>query len=164
MSTSGSDADRDAPTRRVFDGLDQLRGAAGEELGVSSWHVVDQAMIDAFADATGDHQWIHVDPQKAAAGPFGTTIAHGFLTLSLTPILLHEAYEVRGVSMAINYGANRVRFPEPVRSGSRVRARVRLDSVDDVPGGVQVVCHVEIGAEGRDKPCCVADLVTRFLA
>ena len=149
---------------RVFESLEDVRGAAGSELGVSDWHVVSQEQIAAFADATGDHQWIHTDAECAAAGPFGTTIAHGFLTLSLTPTLLHEIYEVRGVGMAINYGANRVRFPAPLPSGSRVRARGRLDSVDDVPGGIQVVTHVEIEREGGDKPCCVADLVSRFLA
>ncbi len=149
---------------RVFESLEDVRAAAGTELGVSDWHVVSQQQIDAFAEATGDHQWIHSDTERAAAGPFGTAIAHGFLTLSLTPTLLHEIYEVRGVGMAINYGANRVRFPAPLPSGSRVRARGRLDSVDDVPGGIQIVTHVEIEREGGDKPCCVADLVSRFLA
>jgi acyl dehydratase len=148
---------------RVFDSLDDLRAAAGMELGVSEWHAVTQEQISAFAEATGDHQWIHVDPERAAAGPFGTTIAHGFLTLSLTPALLHEIYEVRGVSMAINYGANRVRFPSPLPSGANVRARARLETVDDVAGGIQVVTHVEIEVEGAAKPCCVADLVSRFL-
>ncbi len=149
---------------RVFDSLDDIRAAAGTELGVSGWHVVTQQQIDDFATATGDHQWIHTDVERAAAGPFGTTIAHGFLTLSLTPTLLHEIYEVRGVGMAINYGANRVRFPAPLPSGSRVRVRARLESVDDVAGGVQVVTHVEIERDGGDKPCCVADLVSRFLS
>jgi acyl dehydratase len=148
---------------RVFDSLDELSAAAGTELGVTEWHPVTQEQIKAFADATGDHQWIHVDVERAAAGPFGATIAHGFLTLSLTPTLLHEIYEVRGVSMAINYGANRVRFPAPLPSGSRVRARARLETVDDVSGGIQVVTHVEIEVEGGAKPCCVADLVSRFL-
>ena len=149
---------------RIFDTLDDVRAAAGEDLGASGWHTVDQARIDAFADATGDHQWIHVDPERAAAGPFGTTIAHGFLTLSLLPLLVHEIYEVRGVRMAINYGVNRVRFPEPLPSGGRVRASARLEGAEDVAGGVQVVTHVEITREGREKPCCVADLVTRFVA
>ena len=148
---------------RVFDSLDDLRAAAGTEIGVSEWHAVSQEQINAFADATGDHQWIHVDTERAAAGPFGGTIAHGFLTLALTPTLLHQIYEVRGISMAINYGANRVRFPAPLPSGSRVRARARLETVDDVSGGVQVVTHVEIEVEGSAKPCCVADLVSRFL-
>ncbi len=149
---------------RVFDSLDELRAAAGAELGVSEWHEVNQEQINAFADATGDHQWIHVDADRAAAGPFGTTIAHGFLTLSLAPMLLHEIYEVHGVSMGINYGVNRVRFPAPLQSGSRVRARARLETVDDVSGGIQAVTHVEIEVEGTAKPCCVADLVSRFLS
>ncbi len=148
---------------RVFESLDELREAAGAELGVSGWQEVTQQQIGTFADATGDHQWIHVDAARAAAGPFGSTIAHGFLTLALTPMLLHEIYEVRGVAMAINYGANRVRFPAPLPSGSRVRARARLESVEDVAGGVQVVTHVEVECEGSGKPCCVADLVSRFL-
>jgi acyl dehydratase len=148
---------------RSFASPDELKTAVGEQLGFSDWHTVSQEQIDTFADATGDHQWIHVDPERAAAGPFGKTIAHGFLSLSLTPLLAHQVYTVRGVAMAINYGANRVRFPEPLLSGSRVRAAVRLDSADDVAGGVQVVTTVEIAAEGRTKPCCVAELVSRFL-
>jgi acyl dehydratase len=148
---------------RVFDTLDDLRFAAGTELGVSGWHTVTQQQIDAFADATGDHQWIHVDAVRAAAGLFGTTIAHGFMSLALTPMLAREVYEVRSVGLAINYGANRVRFPAPLPSGAEVRARVRLETADDVPGGLQVVTHMEIEVKGGDKPCCVAELVTRFL-
>lgn len=149
---------------RHFETLDELAGAVGEELGVSDWHVVDQAQITAFADATGDHQWIHLDAARAAEGPFGQTIAHGFLTLALTPTLVREVYTVGGVRMAINYGANRVRFPEPLRSGGSVRARVRLESADAVSGGLQVVSHTVLELAGSDKPCCVADLVTRFVA
>jgi acyl dehydratase len=149
---------------RVFEALDELRAAVGTELGVSDWHPVTQERINAFAEATGDPQWIHIDTARAAAGPFGTTIAHGFLTLALTPMLLHEIYEVRGVRMAINYGTNRVRFPAPLPSGAAVRARARLESVDDVKGGIQVVTHVEVEVQGAEKPCCVADLVTRFLS
>lgn len=148
---------------RVFDTPDALTEAVGTELGESDWHTVTQEQIDSFARATGDHQWIHVDAARAANGPFGTTIAHGFLTLSLTPMLLHEVYEVRGLRMAINYGANRVRFPAPLPSGAAVRARAQLASADPVPGGIQVVTHVEVEVQGADKPCCVADLVTRFL-
>jgi acyl dehydratase len=149
---------------RVFETLEDLGLAAGTELGASDWHTVTQQQIDAFADATGDHQWIHVDPTRAAAGPFGTTIAHGFMSLALTPMLTHEIYEVRGIRFAINYGANRVRFPAPLPSNAEVRARVRLETADDVPGGLQVVTHVEIEVKGGDKPCCVAELVTRFMA
>jgi acyl dehydratase len=148
---------------RVFDTPDALTEAVGTELGESDWHTVTQEQIDSFARATGDHQWIHVDAERAAKGPFGTTIAHGFLTLALTPMLLHELYEVRGLRMAINYGANRVRFPAPLPSGAAVRARAHLASADPVPGGIQVVTHVEVEVQGTDKPCCVADLVTRFL-
>ena len=149
---------------RRFETLDQVAAAVGEELGVSDWHVVDQAQITAFAQATGDHQWIHTDEVRAAQGPFGHTIAHGFLTLALTPLLVREVYAVSGVRMAINYGANRVRFPQPLRSGGSVRASVRLDSAEAVAGGLQVVTHVTVELDGSDKPCCVADLVTRFLA
>jgi acyl dehydratase len=149
---------------RIFEALDELREAAGTDLGVSGWHPVTQERISAFADATGDPQWIHVDAERAAAGPFGTTIAHGFLSLALTPMLLHEIFEVRGAGMAINYGTNRVRFPAPLPSGAAVRARARLESVDDVPGGIQVISHVEVEVQGSEKPCCVAELVTRFLA
>ncbi|HEX4579810.1 MAG TPA: MaoC family dehydratase [Candidatus Dormibacteraeota bacterium] len=149
---------------RHFESLEQLKAAVGEELGVSAWHVVDQARITAFAHATDDHQWIHIDTARAADGPFGQTIAHGFLTLSLMPVLVREVYSVDGVRMGINYGTNKVRFPEPVRSGGSVRARVRLDSAEDVPGGLQVVSHVVVELAGSEKPCCVADLVTRFVA
>ncbi|MGH7721942.1 MAG: MaoC family dehydratase [Candidatus Dormibacteria bacterium] len=149
---------------RVFDTLDDVRMAAGTELGVSDWHAVTQEQIDAFAQATGDHQWIHVDAARAAGGPFGTTIAHGFLSLALTPMLVREIYSVQGVRLAINYGANRVRFPAPLPSNSEVRARARLETADDVPGGLQVVTHVEIEVRGAEKPCCVADLVSRLLS
>jgi acyl dehydratase len=149
---------------RHFESLDEVAAAVGEDLGVSDWHVVDQAQITAFAQATGDHQWIHTDVVRAEQGPFGHTIAHGFLTLALTPLLVHEVYAVGGVRMAINYGANRVRFPQPLRSGGSVRASVRLDSAEAVAGGLQVVTHVTVELAGGDKPCCVADMVTRFIA
>ena len=149
---------------RVFEGIDEVRSAAGSEIGTSDWHEVTQQQISDFADATGDHQWIHLDAERAAQGPFGTTIAHGFLTLALMPMLLREIYEVRGVRMVINYGTNRVRFPAPLRSGAQVRATARLESADEVAGGIQVVTHAEIEVAGGGKPCCVADLVSRFLA
>jgi acyl dehydratase len=142
--------------------LDGLRDAVGEEVGVSGWHEVTQAMVDAFADVTGDHQWIHVDPARAAAGPFGTTIAHGWLTLSLAPMLLDEALTVGGVGMSINYGADRVRFPAPLPVGSRVRGRITVAAVADVAGGVQVTLRATIEREGGEKPVCVADLLARF--
>jgi acyl dehydratase len=149
---------------RVFESTAALRDAAGGHLGHSGWHLVDQERVSAFADATGDHQWIHVDPDAAARGPFGTTIAHGYLLLSLIPLLAGEVFTVRGVRMAVNYGLDRVRFPAPVPTGSRVRAGARLESVVDIDGGVHVVTEVTIEREGGDKPCCVARTVSRYYA
>ena len=137
-----------------------LESCAGTHLGYSAWHEITQEQVNAFADATGDHQWIHVDPERAAAGPFGTTIAHGYLTLSLLPALLGDRLRVEGVRMAVNYGLNRVRFPAPVPVGSRVRAE--LLEVTEVSGGVQVVARVTVEREGGDKPVCVAETVTRL--
>lgn len=145
---------------RIFNGIDELTAAVGEHLGYSEWHEITQQQIDTFADATGDHQWIHVDPQKAAAGPFGTTIAHGYLTLSLLPMLCWEVYKVEGVSMGINYGSNKVRFPSVVPVGSRVRAGVELAEVTPTPKGVQVVSRVTVEIDGNDAPACVAEAVS----
>lgn len=144
---------------RVFDGIDAIVAATGEHLGYSDWLTVTQERIDQFADATGDHQWIHVDPRRAADGPFGRTIAHGYLTLSLIPHLLEEVYEVRGVTMGMNYGANRIRFLAPVPVESRVRVGVEL--ADAVPGraGLQMVLVMTVEIEGVDKPACVAEVV-----
>ncbi|WP_030622883.1 MaoC family dehydratase [Streptomyces sclerotialus] len=147
---------------RVFRSLDELRGAVGEELGPSDWLEVDQKRIDLFADATGDHQWIHVDPEKAEAGPFGTTIAHGYLTLSLLPALVPQLMRVDNVKMGINYGTNKVRFPSPVPVGSRVRATAKIAEVTEVAGGVQLTTAVTVEREGGDKPVCVAESVSRF--
>ena len=147
----------------VLDGIEEVRAAVGRSLGTSDWFEVSQARIDQFADATGDHQWIHVDPERAAAGPFGTTIAHGYLTLSLSNALLPEVVEVRGFDMGINYGLGKVRFPAPVPSGSRIRAHVELASADDVPGGVQTTMLVTIELEGSDKPACVIESLSRYL-
>jgi acyl dehydratase len=147
---------------RVFDTLSALSGVVGEHVGHSEWHVITQEQVDAFAGATGDHQWIHVDPARAAAGPFGTTVAHGFLTLSLIPMLGAETYRVDGVRMGINYGLNRVRFPAPVPVGSRVRGSFRLVSVEPIENGVHVVNEVTIELEGSEKPCCVAETVSRY--
>ncbi len=147
---------------RVFANLDELRAATGEVLGPSDWVTVDQAQIDAFADATGDHQWIHVDPQRAASGPFGTTIAHGFLTLSLMPVLLESLYKVQGVRMGVNYGLNRVRFPAPVLVDSRLRANAEVAEVSDIEGGGQLVLRATIEREGSEKPVCVAEFVVRL--
>jgi acyl dehydratase len=146
---------------RVFTGADELRAAAGEQLGVSGWMTIEQQRVNAFADATEDHQWIHIDPQRAAAGPFGTTIAHGFLTLSLLPHLIDQTYRVEGTTMVINYGLNKVRFPAPVLVGSSVRAEVALAEVTEVSGGLQLVVRATLQIDGNAKPGCVADWVTR---
>jgi acyl dehydratase len=142
--------------------LAELRTAAGEHLGHSPWRVIDQARVDAFAAATDDRQWIHVDPARAARGPFGTTIAHGFLMLSLLPSFAAEIYRVEGIRMAVNYGLNRVRFPAPVPTGVAVRAGLRVLSVDEVTDGLHVVNEVVVEREGGDKPCCVAEAVARL--
>ena len=143
-------------------GIEGVKAKAGQEWGRSDWLQVTQDRIDQFADATDDHQWIHVDAERAKKGPFGTTIAHGFLTLSLIPGLAGSLVKVEGVRMGINYGLNKVRFPSPVRVGSRVRAVSKNVSVDDIEGGVQVVNQVTIEIEGQEKPACVAETVSRF--
>jgi len=147
-----------------FDGLDQVRDGVGRDLGTSSWLEITQERVNQFAEATGDHQWIHVDPERAAAGPFGGPIAHGYLTLSLSNALLPEIVEVRGVSLGVNYGANKVRFPAPVPVGSRIRAQVTLASVEDVPGGVQTTMVITMEIEGGTKPACVIESISRYLA
>jgi acyl dehydratase len=144
---------------RVFDGIADLEKAVGTHLGYSEWHTVNQDQIDAFAAATGDHQWIHVDPAKAAEGPFGSTVAHGFLTLSLVPMLTWQVYKVEGVKMAVNYGADKLRFPAPVPVGSRVRAAVELTSVTPNKLGYQVATRVTIELDDSDKPACVVDML-----
>ncbi|MGI5151165.1 MaoC family dehydratase [Plantactinospora sp. CA-294935] len=150
---------------RTFASLTDLAGAVGEQLGPGPWHRIEQDRVNAFADATGDHQWIHVDPERAAAGPYGTTVAHGFLTLSLLPVLVRDLYRVEGIRMGINYGLNRVRFPAPLRTGEAVRVSAELLQVDPVPGGgVQVVTRVTVEPERGGKPCCVAETVTRLYA
>jgi len=141
--------------------LASLKERVGEELAVGEWLTVDQAMIDKFADATGDHQWIHIDRERAAKGPFGTTIAHGFLTLSLLPKLAESALKVDDVRMGVNYGLNRVRFPAPVPSGSRIRAHLKLLSYEPLDGGAQLVMEVTMERDGSDKPVCVAETVSR---
>jgi len=144
-------------------GLDELKALAGADLGHTGWLEITQDRVDGFADATDDHQWIHVDRERAAAGPFGGTIAHGFLTLSLVIPLFGELLTVRDVSMGINYGLNRVRFPAPVPVGSRVRARFRVEEVVEVEGGEQARVAATVEREGHEKPVCVAELVFRFL-
>ncbi|WP_033294026.1 MaoC family dehydratase [Amycolatopsis jejuensis] len=149
---------------RVFSDLTELAGATGEHLGESEWHTVTQEQVQLFADATGDHQWIHLDAEKAATGPFGSTIAHGFLTLSLIPSFGPQIYRVEGLKMGINYGLNKVRFPQPVKVGSRVRGSADLTEVTDVAGGKQAVIRWTIEIEGEAKPACVAEMVARLIA
>jgi acyl dehydratase len=139
-----------------------LLAAVGQHLGYSQWLEIDQQRINLFADATGDHQWIHVDPERAAQGPFGTTIAHGYLTLSLANLFLPEILEVHNVSMGVNYGCEKVRFPAPVPVGSRVRGGGELISAEEVKGGVQAVVRMTIDIEGGDRPACVIDTISRF--
>jgi acyl dehydratase len=141
--------------------IDSLR--EGLELGPSEWIEITQDRIDGFADSTGDHQWIHVDEEQAAAGPFGTTIAHGFLTLSLLPQIWFDLAGDAGYGMSINYGVNRVRFPAPVPVGSRVRARFQVGEISEVPGGEQALIDATVEREGGDKPVCAAQLVFRFV-
>jgi acyl dehydratase len=145
-----------------IEGLEGLRAAVGQHVGYSEWHQVTQEQVNLFADATGDHQWIHVDIERAKTGPFGGPIAHGYLTLSLTPTLLTEVFVVSGVSMAINYGLNKVRFPSPVPVGSRVRAGIEIAGVEEVSGGAQVSLTVTYEIEGGTKPVCVAEILFRY--
>jgi acyl dehydratase len=143
-------------------GIEELKARSGQHVGYSEWHEVTQPQVNTFADATGDHQWIHVDVERAKSGPFGGPIAHGYLTLSLAPALLGEVMRVEGISMGINYGCNRVRFPSPVPVGSRVRMGVALGDVEDTSGGVQVNLDLTFEVEGQDKPACVAQVVYRY--
>ncbi|MFE3140222.1 MaoC family dehydratase [Streptomyces scopuliridis] len=147
---------------RIFTSAEELRAGVGEQLGHSEWLEIDQKRIDLFAEATGDHQWIHVDPERAVAGPFGTTIAHGYLTLSLLPAFVPQILRVENVKMGINYGTNKVRFPSPVPVGSRLRASAVLTDVAEAGGGVQITTLVTVEREGGEKPACVAESVSRF--
>ena len=149
---------------RTITGLDELRQAQGDELGTSEWHEVTQDDIDAFADVTGDHQWIHVDVERAKETPFGGTIAHGYLTLSLGPYLNNQVFELKGFTFALNYGLNKVRFPAPVPIPSQVRASPKVKEVQDIPGGAQCVFEVTFERDGGEKPVCVAETVVRVYA
>ena len=150
---------------REFENLDAFAAAVGEHLGYSEWLKVTQDRVNLFADATDDHQWIHVDPERAKAeSPFGGTIAHGFLTLLLLSAFGPKIYKVNGIKMGINYGLNKVRFPQPVKVGSKVRAGAELVEITDIPGGKQAVSRWTIEIDGEAKPACVAEWVTRFLA
>lgn len=146
-----------------FDGIESLRAAAGEHLGYSEWHEITQEQVNQFAAATGDRQWIHVDPERAKReGPFGGTIAHGYLTLALVSTCFAEIYSIDNISMGLNYGCNRLRFPAPVPVGGKVRMSLGLTSVEDIPGGVQVLMNMVYEVADQVKPGCVADAIFRF--
>ncbi|MBS44862.1 MAG: enoyl-CoA hydratase [Nocardioides sp.] len=149
---------------RTFTTLDEVQAAVGEELGTSDWMTIDQERVNTFADATGDHQWIHVDVERSKAGPFGGTIAHGYLTLSLLPVLGAGVFALDTPGAKLNYGANKVRFPSPVLVGSRIRVTVSIAGCDDLPMGKQLTLKHVIEIEGGDKPACVAETVVVLLA
>jgi acyl dehydratase len=150
---------------RTFESVADLAAAQGESIGQSDWVTITQEDVNLFADATGDHQWIHVDPERAAKGPFGTTIAHGFMTLALLPRLQHQMYTVNGIKLAVNYGLNKVRFPAPVPVGSKVRAQSSLVGVEDLGNGaVQATVSTTVEIEGSAKPACVAESVVRYIS
>ncbi len=149
---------------RVFNGLAEIRAAAGEHLGYSEYQVITQQDIDAFAALTGDDQWIHTDPVRAASGPFGSTIAHGLLTLSLGPRHAKSIYRIDGMAMGVNYGYDKIRFPSPVPVNSKIRVGAAVGSVTDVPGGVQIGITFTWVVEGKPKPACVAEMLIRSLA
>jgi acyl dehydratase len=147
----------------VFHSPEELAAAGGLDLGLTGWLVIEQSRIDAFAQATGDHQWIHVDTERARNGPFGSTIAHGYLVLSLASVFLPQLIEVRGAAMGLNYGCDRLRFPAPVRAGAQIRARGEVVSSESVGGGgVQVKIRLTVEMEGGDKPACVVDTLSRW--
>jgi len=146
----------------IVQGIQGLKDKVGEHLGYSEWVEITQEQVNLFADATGDHQWIHVDPERAKSGPFGGPIAHGYLTLSLGPMLMPQILRVEGISMAVNYGAGKVRFPSPVPVGSKLRLGAELRSVEDVAGGAQVTMVFTFEVEGAPKPSCVAEIIFRY--
>jgi len=148
---------------KKFSGLDEFVAAQGSQLGPTDWLEVTQERVNLFADATDDHQWIHVDPERAANGPFGGTIAHGLLTLSLLPHFTHQLYTVDNIAMAVNYGYNKVRFITPVRVGSKIRARAEIAKVDQLDGAVQATVPVTVEIEGSDKPAAIAESIVRFI-
>jgi acyl dehydratase len=148
----------------IIDGIDGLKASVGQHLGYSDWVEITQDQVNRFADATGDHQWIHVDVERAKAGPFGGPIAHGYLTLALGPGLLPTIIEVQGISMGVNYGANKIRFPAPVPVGSKLRLGAKLLAVEDVAGGVQGTVELTFEVDGAPKPSCVAEVLYRYYA
>ncbi|TDJ01529.1 MAG: MaoC family dehydratase [Deltaproteobacteria bacterium] len=147
---------------RIFKTPSDLKSALGEHLGYSDWLEMTQDRIDKFADATGDQQWIHVDPERAKQGPFGACIAHGYLTLALVNLFLPQILQVRGISMGVNYGSDRLRFPAPVPVGSRIRGGGELIQVEEVKGGVQATIRVTVEVEGQDRPACVVETISRY--
>ena len=149
---------------KVFDGIEEFVAAQGTELGPTEWLEIGQDRVDLFADATDDHQWIHVDPEAAASGPFGGTIAHGLLTLSLLPRFMQQMYRVDNIAMAVNYGYNKVRFITPVRVGTRVRARAVIDTITKLDGAVQAAVAITVAVEGSEKPAAVAEAIVRYIA
>ncbi len=146
----------------TLNGIDDIKARIGEELGVSDWHLVTQEDIDAFAEVTGDHQWIHVDVERAKQTPFGGTIAHGYYTLSLVPRFSYALFSIEGFAFGLNYGVNKVRFPAPLPVGSRVRMRAAIAAVQDIAGGIQLATTCTFEREGGDKPVCVAETLARL--
>lgn len=149
---------------RHIDSIDAMKSLTGEHLGYSDYLTVTQEQVNLFADATGDHQWIHIDVDRAKSGPFGGPIAHGYLTLSLGPVLIPQVFSVGGIAMGVNYGCNKVRFMSPVPVGARLRAGVKLMAVDDVAGGAQITLEVTFECEGAAKPSCIAEIIFRYYA
>lgn len=143
------------------DGVEELRALTGQHVGYSSWHEITQERVNTFAEATGDHQWLHVDVERAKSGPFGGTIAHGYLTLSMTTTFMPEILETKGFTMGLNYGCEKVRFPSPVLVGSKLRCGAVVDAVADIPGGVQTTMTLTFEVQGQTKPACVATIVVR---
>jgi len=148
----------------VFKGVDEIEAAKGEHLGYSEWHEITQQQVNLFAEATGDHQWIHVDVERARSGPFGGPIAHGFLTLALLPVLTSEVYAVENVTMTVNYGAEKLRFPAPVPVGARVRGGIEVVATERTANGLRVVGRVTVEIEGQPKPACVVDSVFLYVS
>ena len=146
---------------KTITGIEELKAAEGQVLGTSDWHEVTQADVDAFADVTGDHQWIHVDVERAKETPFGGTIAHGYFTLSLIPLLSRQVFGMEGFTFALNYGLNRVRFPSPMPVGQKVRCTVKVAEVQEIPGGAQTTMVMTLEREGAEKPVCVAETLVR---
>ncbi len=149
---------------RHIENIEALKALTGEHLGWSDWMSITQERVNQFAEATGDHQWIHVDPERAAKGPFGGPIAHGYLTLSLGPVLLPQVFSVGGVAMGVNYGANKVRFIQPVKVGANLRAGIKVLAVDDTVGGARVTLEVTFECEGATKPSCIAEVIFQYFA